>query len=162
MTFFTVAQAQKKFSATVQIKVVSTKDTPATEMGSLLEKQLGDLVDVDITQGKPDYSLYVFLEKIPSDGPAYYAFTYSFYRAAECNYKNAIVEGKVVRTDCRALVQVSTTAFISDAQIKDKATQIANIFNQVIIDPDRKAYQLNREKHDVDAVPNLSNVKVSR
>ena len=160
LTFFTAAQAQKNFQATVQVRVVSTKDTPATQMGPLLEKQLGDLVDVDVTQSKPDYSLYVFLEKIPSNGPAFYAFTYSFYRAAECTYKNSIVEGKVVRTDCRSLVQVSTTAFLSEAQIGEKATQIANLFNQAIIDPDRKAYQLNREKFDL--VPNLSNVKVQR
>jgi hypothetical protein len=144
LALFAGAQAQRNFSATVQVQVVSSGDTPPTEMGKFLEKELGELVDLTLSKEKPDYLLLVFLEKIPTQGPAFYAVTFNSFKAAECSYKNSIVDGKVARTDCKALSRFATIAFIPEAQIKEKAKELANSFNLQVIDPDRKAYQKNR------------------
>lgn len=138
------AQAQKTYATSVQVQMVSSKDTPPNEMGREIEKELGSIVDVSVKEKEADFSLIVFLEKIPSNGPAYFAVTFTFFKGAECSYKNAIVDGKVQRTDCRALAQLSTTGFIAEADMKAKAKEIVNSFTKSIIDPDRKAFQKNK------------------
>lgn len=138
------AQAQKNYATTVQVQVISTKDTPPNEMKAAIEKELGSFVDVSIKEKEADFAVFVFLEKIPSNGPAYYALTYSFYKGAECSYKNVIVDGKIQRTDCRALAQFFSIGFIPEAEMKAKAKEIVTLFNKGIIDPDRKAFIRNK------------------
>jgi hypothetical protein len=138
------AQAQKNFTASVQVQVISSADTPPTEMGKLVEKALTDMVDITAGKEKADYMLLIFLEKIPTNGAAFYAVTFNSFKGAECSYKNNIIDGKVARTDCKALARVATIAFITDAQIKDKAAEIAKSFNEMVIEPDRKAFKINR------------------
>jgi hypothetical protein len=145
LAIFTAAQAQRNFSATVQVQVVSSPDTPANDMAKSLEKELGAYVDISIKPKSADYLLQVFLERVPTgSGPNVYAEGYNFFRHAECTYKNPLVDGKVVRPDCNALVRFSTIAFITEAQLKDKAKETVNTFNQLVVDPDRKAYTVNR------------------
>jgi hypothetical protein len=139
------AQAQKNFTASVQVQVISSADTPPTEMGKLVEKALTDMVDITAGKEKADYMLLIFLEKIPTpNGPAFYAVTFNSFKGAECSYKNNIIDGKVARTDCKALSRFATIAFISETQIKDKAAEIAKSFNEMVIEPDRKAFKINR------------------
>ena len=143
LVLFIGAQAQKTYSGTVQVQVVSTKDTPPNQMAKEIEGEINSIVDVKVKEKEADYSIIVFLEKIPSNGPAYYAVTFSFFKGADCSYKNAIVDGKVVRTDCRALAQISTIGFIAEADMKAKGKEIVNAFTKAIIDPERKAFQKN-------------------
>jgi len=137
------AQAQKTYSGTVQVQVVSTRDTPPNQMAKDIEAEINSIVDVKVKEKEADYSIIVFLEKIPSNGPAYYAITFSFFKGADCTYKNAIVDGKVVRTDCRALAQISTIGFLAEADMKAKSKEIVNAFTKAIVDPERKAFQKN-------------------
>jgi len=144
ITFTTAAHAQKNFAATVQVQVISSADTSPTEMGKLVERELTEMVDITVAKEKADYMLLIFLEKIPTNGPAFYAVTFNSFKGAECSYKNNIVDGKVARTDCKALSRFATIAFIGEAQIKDKASELAKAFNSTVIDPDRKAFRTNR------------------
>jgi hypothetical protein len=143
-TFAMSAQGQKNFAATVQVQVISSADTPQNEMGKFVEKELTDMVDITLAKDKADYTLIIFLEKIPTNGPAFYAITFNSFKAAECSYKNSIIDGKVARTDCKALSRIATIAFIGEAQIKDKASELAKSFNATVIEPDRKAFRANR------------------
>ena len=144
LILFAGAQAQKNYATTVQVQIISTKDTPPNEMKATIEKELGSFVDVSIKEKEADFAVIVFLEKIPSNGPAFYALTFSYFKGAECSYKNVIVDGKIQRTDCRALAQLSTIAFIAEADMKLKAKEIVTSFNKTIIDPDRKAFARNK------------------
>lgn len=144
LLFAAGAQAQKNYATTVQVQVISSKDTPPNDMKTEIEKELASFVDVSIKEKEADFSVIVFLEKIPSNGPAFFAVTFSYYKGAECSYKNAIVDGKVQRTDCRSLAQLSTIGFIAEADIKAKAKEIVSSFNKAIIDPDRKAFAKNK------------------
>jgi len=143
LTLFVVgAQAQRKFSANVFVQVVSSPDTPANDMAKLVGEELGAIPDT-ILKDKGDYGVIVLVEKIPTDGAAFYAVTHVFVKMAECTYKQAIVDGKIQRPTCQALAQYSSIAFISDKQMKDKARAIVKSFQSVIIEPARKAFQLN-------------------
>lgn len=138
------AFAQKTYSGTVQVRVISTKDTPPNDMAKTIESEINSFVDVKVKEKEADYAIYVYLEKIPSNGPAFYALTFNFFKNADCSYKNAIVDGKVVRTDCSALAQVFTVTFLPEADMKAKAKEIVTLFSKGIIEPERRAFQKNK------------------
>jgi hypothetical protein len=142
LTIFTFGvQAQRRFSANVFVQVVSSPDTPPNDMSKFVGAELASIVDVNL-KDKGDYGLIVFIEKIPTQGPAYYAVTHVFVKMAECTYRQAIVDGKIQRPTCQALSQYSSIAFISDTQLKAKAREMVNGFQSVIIEPARKAFLL--------------------
>lgn len=138
------AQAQRKFMANVQVQVISTKATPQNDMLKTLTQELTGYVDVAVKDKEADYSMMVFLEKIPSDGPAYFAVNFSFYKFADCSYKNAIIAGKIAGSECKSLAQISTITFIPEAGIKAKAQEYVKAFNNMVLEPERKAFNLNR------------------
>lgn len=144
LAFFSAAQAQRKFMANVQVQVISTKSTPQNDMMKTLIQELTGYVDVSLKDKDADYALMVFLEKIPSNGPAYFAVNFGFYKFADCSYKNSVVGGKPVGSECKSLAQISTIGFISEADIKAKAQEYVKAFNNVILEPERKAFYLNR------------------
>lgn len=139
-----IASAQKTYSGSVQVRVISTKDTPPNDMAKTIESEINSFVDVKVKEREADYAIYVYLEKIPSNGPAFYALTFNFFKNAECSYKNAIVDGKVVRTDCSALAQVFTVTFLPEADIKAKAKEIVTLFSKGILEPERRSFQKNK------------------
>lgn len=142
--FFAVgAQAQRKFVATVQVVVVSSKDTPPNDMAKFVGEELTSITDTSV-KDKGDYGIIVFIEKIPTQGAVFYAVTNAFVKTAECTYKQQIVDGKMQRPSCQSLAQYTSIAFISDAQLKEKAKEIVNNFSAAILEPERKAFLLNR------------------
>jgi len=111
-------------------------------MAKFVGDELASIVDTNLKE-KGDYGVIVLIEKIPTDGAAFYAVTHVFVKMAECTYRQTIVDGKIQRPSCQALAQYSSIAFISDKQMKEKARTIVKSFQSVIIEPARKAFQLN-------------------
>lgn len=137
------AQAQRKFSAKVFVQIVSSKDTPQNDMAKFIGEDLSSIVDTTVSD-KGDYGIIVFLEKIPTQGPGFYAVTNAFVKSAECQYKQSIVDGKVQRPECQAIASYTSIAFLPETQLKAKAKEIVNNFNTAILEPSRKAFLLNR------------------
>jgi hypothetical protein len=136
-------QAQRKFNANVFVQVISSKDTPPNDMAKFIGEDLASMADTTV-KDKGDYGIVVFIEKIPTQGPVFYAVTNILVKTAECTYKQSIVDGKVQKPTCQAIAQYSSIAFIGEAQLKEKAKEMVTNFNAAILEPERKAFMLNR------------------
>jgi hypothetical protein len=128
---------QKKFSATVQVQVFSSDKKVSDEFYSLITRELRSLNDVAIVDTEGAYILLVFPENINGK---YYAFTFNVGKNAECTYKQTIVNGKPLKTNCIALESFNSMSIFSSERLKEKIEALIIGFDTDFLEPDRKIF----------------------